>query len=343
MKCFLILPLTPTSTPHAFLTLVRAMSIQKRRPLRLPFEVFELIERPPMSAEAIARVMSSAIGTYTDDMGKTIRLTELVYGFRLLDEEGALPRAEPQAAARVVDLPLWPPVKYPNEFQPVMDHLLRQPLSITFPSPDDGFMAVDIEQQGGDSVVFYHGTTAAAALHIVKCGGFLPGINGHSKGKRHYKGCFGSTFFDVAYIRGDPMRHLAPDGIYTLASCPAVLELEATCASLVRYHRRLPHCFVLPGQPHQLLPGLRVRAVWWNARTVSNYLKLTFSREIRAAVARKGGIVEACCGGGRQLTDFQCCGKLVRSPWDRADGFSVEGVKVGKYYLCPECAHQWRW
>lgn len=43
---------------------------------------------------------------------------------------------------------------------------------------------------GGPSVIFFHGTTAECAMRIIDGGAFIPGENGHTKGKTHFKGCF---------------------------------------------------------------------------------------------------------------------------------------------------------
>ncbi len=332
--------------PGRYLSRALAMALAseqvRKGPMHVPMAVLKLFEENQLSSAGTRSVIAAA--TACSDGMTTVLASELVDGFRVLDDEGAVPKATCAGINRFVDMPIEcrPRVQYSARFESATAHLCRQEVDIQMASTNEEFLDVDINMQG-PTVVFYHGTILRAVMDIVKCGGFIPGLNGHTKGKTHYKGCFGSTFLDVAYYRGDPTRHLEDDGVYSLASCPAVLELEATCMSLVRYHRRLSHTYVLPGRPNQLLPGLRIRAVWWNAELVHNYIQLTWEPTIRAEACREG-IVESCCGGRRQLQDFQCCGKLVQSPWCEKAGkdFVVVGEKVGKYFMCPTCARQWR-
>ena len=141
---------------------------------------------------------------------------ELLDGVRSLDEAGALPQAMLGPMTRYMDLPPHqrPSMQSESWMQTETQHLLRQPVHVTLRN-DAGFIT-DTMIQGASDVTFYHGTTAWAAHRIIRGGGFIPGLNGHTKNRRYYRGCFGSTFFDVAHFRGDPTRHLADDLIYTL-------------------------------------------------------------------------------------------------------------------------------
>ena len=90
------------------------------------------------------------------------------------------------------------------------------------------------------------------------------------------------------------------------------------------------------------MPGVRVKAVWWNARRVHNFACLTYVPEVRAAVRRRGGVM-ALCGGGRQRFDFPCCGRMIHTWWEAPEpGMSFAGEKVGKYWMCTDCARMWR-
>ena len=234
---------------------------------------------------------------------------------------------------RYIDVPPQqrPAMQSEANFVTETQQLLRQQVHVAV-SDNAGFIA-DTMIWGASDVTFYHGTTAWAAYRIIRGGGFFPGVNGHTKKRRHYRGCFGSTFFDVAALRGDPTRHLAEDNIYTFASCPCTLELQASSAHLVRYHRHSKPLFVLPGQEGQVLPGIRVKVVWWNAMRVHNFACLTFLPDVRAVVRQRGGI-KALCGGGRQWQDFQCCGKAIHNLWEPpVPGITSESEKVGKFWL----------
>jgi hypothetical protein len=183
----------------------------------------------------------------------------------------------------------------------------------------------------GPSVTFYHGTTALVADLLMRSGGFIPGENGHTKGKTHFKGCFGSKFFDVAKCRGDQTRNMNEDMIYTFANCPIVLEVRANMALLRTYKRKRPDLVVVPGMPGLALPGLSVVAVHWNMRMVRNYMRFHLP-EARLEVTRRGGVFECCCGLGRQRLDFQSCG----------DFCTEQFVKYGKFRVCQRCIELWR-
>jgi len=114
-----------------------------------------------------------------------------------------------------------------------------------------------------------------------------------------------------------------------------VLELEASMAKLVRYHRHRDDVFVLPGIEGQYLPGLRVKAIHWNRRFIRNYMAL-HDAQARKTIAEHGGVFEACCGGRRQVQDFQTCGAWSKQPWSDS-----RFTKVGQYYMCNECKPRW--
>ena len=166
-------------------------------------------------------------------------------------------------------------------------------------------------------MIFYHGTNADVCFRILKCGAFIPGRNGHTKGKSHFKGCFGSREFSVASFRGDQTRGLSleDDSIYTFRCCPVVLELEASCAHLKNYKSGRPELLVFPGLPGSFLAGIRLRAIHWNKRFVENYRRL-HDPDIRRQIGEHGGVFEVCCGGQRQVRDFQSCGAWSPSPWN---------------------------
>ena len=129
-----------------------------------------------------------------------------------------------------------------------------------------------------------------------------------------------------------------------MASCPVVLELEASSVRLVKYHRTLKHVFVVPGTTDQVLPGIRVRAFWWDATRVRNYIRLTYDARLRSKIIGAPTGRHVLCGQGRAEKDFQTCGKLIHLPWAApdADGDSVTGTRVGKYFMCEQCAAAWK-
>ena len=182
----------------------------------------------------------------------------------------------------------------------------------------------------GESVTFYHGTTALVAWLLLSSGGFIPGPNGHSKGKKHFKGCFGSTDFDTAKCRGDQTRNLGDDGIYTFANCPVVLELKAEVAIIKNYKPGHPHLIVVPGETGALLPGVSVKVLHWNERFVANY-KALYNPWVRAQIRQAGGVFQLCCELGRQRQDFQSCGDTRTSTF----------VNYGQYKCCQRCRDLW--
>ena len=320
-----------------------------KRPLgRAPVEVYErLAQHDSMSVTGITNTVAAA-AALDDTMIPVVSVPEMVDGFSAMDEAGVLPEVSLSAWTRAIDMrpEEYPPVRWPASFRDAEAHLLRQCVHQHPMNRND----VDLETGlvGVPSVVFYHGTILAAAHGIAKAGGFLPGENGHTKGKRHYKGCFGSTYMDTAYYRGDPTRYLEADGVYSLASCPVILELEASCLHIVRYNRRVNHCVCVPGLQGQVLGcDCGPFAIWVNAALAHNYISLTYQPALRKVVTDSGGIVKACCGGGRQMLDFPSCGRIVRSPRCSNPEFmpasAVVGQKVGQYLMCKRCAPQWIW
>lgn len=316
---------------------------------RAAVEVYEHLGQHEMSVAGIAKTVAAA-AALDEDMRMVTRAPEFVGGFAALDAAGVLPEVSLSTWTRAIDMKPEdkPPTQWPATFKDAEEHLLRCCVHHRSSNPTDHFRNdVDLESErvGVRSIVFFHGTIASAAYGIMKAGGFLPGSNGHTKGKRHYKGCFGSTNMDTAYYRGDPTRHLETDGVYSLASCPVILEFEASCMHIIRYNSRMRHCVCIPGLEGQLLPGLRLRAMWVNASIAHNYINLTWEPALRQEVIDCGGIVNACCGGHRQMLDFQSCGKIVRSPWlcpgSVMTPSTVIGQKVGKYLMCSCCARQW--
>ena len=111
-------------------------------------------------------------------------------------------------------------------------------------------------------------------------------------------GCFGSKLFDEACYRSDPTRLLREDGIYDFASCPVVCEFAASAWQLRRFHRKNKQLVVLPGTAGAFLPGLRLKAVYWNLRIVQNFRAL-HNKALRAELLRRGGVRECMCGKGR--------------------------------------------
>ena len=169
------------------------------------------------------------------------------------------------------------------------------------------------------------------ACLLQAAGGFIPGRNGHAKGKRHVKGCFGSTKFENAKQRGDQTRNVdRTTGVPSLQNCPVVLELRAEMASLTNYKRGSPELFCAEGRPGALLPGVAVVAVHWNKRFVANYRALG-NADVQAKITRGGGIFVMLCGQGRQVHDFQSCG------CHDADNF----IWLGKYKVCKRCHPLW--
>ena len=195
----------------------------------------------------------------------------------------------------------------------------------------------DSHTSDASSVAFYHGTIAHCAHAIVSGGAFIPGPHGYSKGRRHYKGCFGSLSFWTASYRGDQTRWLEADGIYSFQSCPCVLELSAQHALLRNcsfFSILISSCCRVPGIEGAALPGLQVKAIHWNMRFVCNYRKL-HDPQIRERIVDAGGILACCCGGHRQKHVFQSCGDCTFHPWEKF-------VKIGKRRCCPECLSRWR-
>ena len=264
-----------------------------------------------------------------DPSGCTIRHQEVVDGFTILDDADWWANVRPVLGQLVPWNSLNPA---PDETMPDKEDWFRQPVDMTDPE------AFPCQQPDGPSVIFYHGTISECVDRIVKCGAFIPGENGHTKGKRHFKGCFGSMEFSVASFRGDPTRGLSlePDSIYTFSCCPAVLELQASYARLRNYKRKRPGLLVIPGTPGSFLPGLRLRAIHWNRRFVVNYVRL-HDPEIRRQITQLGGVFEVCCGGQRQATDFQSCGAWSPCPWN-----DPEFLKLGKSYVCKRCHARWQ-
>jgi hypothetical protein len=267
---------------------------------------------------------------FDDSSGRTIDEKELIECVAYLShpDSGFLYETLVHAPVPWSDLPegLLPPdahqvVNRPEWFRQAVTYRGFRATEVAFCNPD------------GPSTTFYHGTTAFPAHEILLGGGFLAGPNGHTKGKTHYKGCFGSTLFTVAQLRGDPTRGLAenPDHIYTFSNCPCVLELEAASATLKNFKRGCPYLIVVPGHEGRFMPGILLKAIHWNVRYVRNFRALK-NPAVRQAIRSRGGVFQACCGSFRQQQDFQSCGDYD------VDKF----VKLGKHYVCSQCFPLWR-
>ena len=105
-----------------------------------------------------------------------------------------------------------------------------------------------VQEEDGLECTLYHGTTWYNLLGILSAGGFIPGQNGHSKCRKHYRGAFGSSCLGEAAMRADITRH-AKDAKKAGMNCvgafamPVVLEMKA--CTLVRYHKSRRDVFVL--------------------------------------------------------------------------------------------------
>ena len=205
----------------------------------------------------------------------------------------------------------------------------RQSVNITM---HDGTAAFDSARDGA-SVIFYHGTIAKVAWLIIQSGAFIPGPNGHTRAKRHFRGCFGSVDFGTASFRGDMTRGNMPGGVYDFSCCPVVLELQASHANCRRYHKKNRELLVVAGVEGEYLPGILLRAVHWAPRFVKNYRAL-HSPSAREAIINAGGVFNACCGLGRQRQDFQSCGTWTRD-------VHAEFIKFGGVYVCRPCHKRW--
>ena len=261
-----------------------------------------------------------------DPTGLIIRHQEVDDVFIILDDADWWAHVQPVLRPLVPWLSLDP---VPDKMLIDKEEWYRQAVDMTDPE------AFPYQQPDGPSVIFYHGTTTGVCFRILKCGAFIPGLNGHTKGKSHYKGCFGSTNFSVASFRGDQTRGLSleDDCIYTFSCCPVVLELEASCAHLKTYKSGRPELKVFPGRPGFFLAGIRLGAIHWNKRFVTNYRSL-HDPDIRRQIREHGGVFKVCCGGQRQVHDFQSCGAWSPFPWNDFE-------KLGKYYVCKQCAARW--
>jgi len=289
-----------------------------------PWQVQESWEK----AHALFRVLSERYDF--NDKTSTIRWEEVLDGMHTFDD------ANFACETGFRDMEKWsdrqvPPLLNPGHFD--TREWCRQEVVMT---PNDKGRFVD--DADGPSQTFYHGTIAVCAYLIIQGGGFIPGENGHAKAKRCCKGCFGSSIFNIASCRGDQTRHLEDDDVYSFLSCPLTLELEAKCAHLTHYHQRNKQVFLVEGKPGVIVPGVKVKALWWNMRFVQNYRRLETDIELRASVISGGGVYEACCGYGRQRNDFQSCGRVCVNPWSCQSEFE----KVGRSYMCKKCAAFWR-
>ena len=288
---------------------------------------FEISPKCTDSLTSMGQALHSSLGF--DEGGAVLRLDELVEGLATLHGDDV------HLTARV-----GPPVLLPNlERLPQMSNhsrvnvteWARQKIIVESQHGEDCFN----DSYGGPSVTFYHGTIGYCAERIMNGGGFIAGENGHTKGKTHFKGCFGSKQFDEACYRSDPTRLIREDGIYDFASCPVVCEFTASHWQLRNFHRRNKQLVVLPGNEGALLPGLRLQAVYWNMRLVRNYLALQ-DPALRADILRRGGVRDRLCGTGRQFQDFRTCGAVL------GEYGSNSCKKLGKNYVCEHCYNEWR-
>ena len=300
-----------------------------------PMELFAVDYEWQLSScfEKARHVTIALAETYDFDNKGVVRTNEVIEGFRAIDD------AMFEWDTTLGHLVPWnshtPQPETSSKFMmSEAEQWFRQEVVMT---PKDAATGSFVFDNDGPSQTFYHGTIAFCAYSIWAGGGFIPGENGHTKAKRHCKGCFGSSMFDTACRRGDQTRYIDSDGVYSFGSCPVTLELEAKCANLTRYHRHNSQVFVVEGKPGVVLPGVVIKAIWWNKRFVENYRKLTYDRALRAQVVQ-AGIYAAICGYGRQKEDFSSCGRVCNNPWSDS-----EFEKVGKYYMCRQCAAAWRW
>jgi hypothetical protein len=267
--------------------------------------------------------MATAFSRHFDLANGTCLHHEIIAGFEVMNDGGFEPNVELGTSQS------WSDTNMPNQQFTHKEEWFRQPVCITMHDGSHPF-----HDMGSPSTTFYHGTTAGVAYLICKSGAFIPGNNGHTKGKTHFKGCFGSTQFQVAMFRGDQTRGLDNSGgVYDFTCCPVVLEFQALCAGIRRYHKYNPAMIVIPGQPGKYLPGLRLMAVHWNVRFVQNYRRLQDS-SVRCRIQQLGGVFSACCGGQRQQQDFQGCGAWT-------DNVYRDFVRLGRHHVCERCHSRW--
>ena len=312
----------------------------------MPCTIVELAQDAELSDDGLRRLfeLSFALSPHLcfDPFQQHIKHDEVVSGFVELDRSGWLQsiQVEPEKPVRWLDLPELPShtTKHPEEW-------IRLGIKMTMHDGLGGAIHAFRSQLPGvwgfddPTETFYHGTTSYSAWRILQSGAFIPGPNGYTKCKKHFKGCFGSKLFEIAEMRGDQTRVIEDDGIYSFRSCPVVLELEATCAHLRRYKRghKHTHLVVLPGEPGSFLPGIVLKAVHWNVRFVRQYLAL-HNPQTRIKIQSQGGVFVSCCGEGRQRNDFQSCGAWGFAPLSQDPHF----VRQGKYMMCHKCAERWR-
>lgn len=192
-----------------------------------------------------------------------------------------------------------------------------------------------VQEEDGFEHTLYHGTTFYNLLGILSAGGFIPGENGHSKCRKHYKGAFGSSSLGEASMRADSSRHGTPIRAFAM---PVVLEMKA--CTLVRYHKNSKSVFVVPGETGKLHPGVRIAKVHFKWSLVQNFWRLGLSDPERQLHAFYG--VECLCGQGNP--GFNGCGKVM-TPDGRSvrddNGRVAPGEWFGKtnkgYRYCQNC------
>ena len=234
--------------------------------------------------------------------GKLDIAEEALRGFILLDEVGMCPHSTMGSA-----IP-WRQLESPPSLDGISVGLREQFLDEWLKVRVLQSNVEYVENVNNDDVTGFHGTILKCAKSIVEIG-FLPGPGGHVKKGKYHEGAFMSKNFSPAFLRCDMGRHVLDDKIYSLESCPCVLEMRTSSALLVHYHKHNRDLCVLPGTRSKVLPGLRIEAVHFNTWFLQNYRQLEHS-ELRAKIKARGGVLETICGGHRQLTDFSSCGAV---------------------------------
>ena len=148
------------------------------------------LERPDLSAHAETQMLNfiHALSPHLglDPEYRTLKPDEVADGLLCLMENGFEHSTKVGPAIPWTE---WDQSYLPRDHENVVhrEEWLRQEIQLV--SCADPAKKVFEECDGdGTSVTFYHGTTALVARLLQSSGGFIPGPNGHTKAKKHYKG-----------------------------------------------------------------------------------------------------------------------------------------------------------
>ena len=181
----------------------------------------------------------------------------------------------------------------------------------------------------------FHGTTFLSFLKILRSGGMIPGPNGHSFRRRHFKGVFSASSVAEAFERVDHEQGVDEQNVLHPCAMPVVLELE--CGELRRYHSSRRDLFVTPGSEGCVLPVAKIVRVHISLRRLENFWQLAEAGKVRR-MGLVGGYGKVCCGQGNQ--SFTTCGMLL--PEDSGELYkSCERSNAGIWY-CKECMQRVR-